>query len=198
MKNYSKANWEDRHIVLTQWYEGSFSYTMRNLEDYVNDIYDEDEVESTIENEVEIAIENEDIDNITYGGNIVIDDIDMFKEDMVDYLINEYEEQYLSDFNYEVASLLYVAENGVEPENYDDVREFWGNFSMREGMKDISFIYEEMQEKNIDIDEQIEDFLQDADFGQFAQIGNEYFYKYRLPNDVPLVIYTDKNGYHLY
>ena len=51
MKNYSKAYWDDRQIVLNQWYEGSFTYMMYNLEEYVNDIYDVDEVESTIENE---------------------------------------------------------------------------------------------------------------------------------------------------
>lgn len=99
MKNYSESNFEDRNVVLTQWYEGSFSYMMRNLEEYVNDIYDVDEVKTAIENDVEVGVDNcsEEIDNETFGWNIVIDDVDMFKKDMVDYLMGVYEEMYLNE-----------------------------------------------------------------------------------------------------
>lgn len=99
MKKYSESSYEDRNVVLTQWYEGSFSYLMRNLEEYVNYIFDFGEVTSAIENEVEVTVDNcsEEIDNETYGWNIVIDDVDMFKNDMVDFLMGMYEEIYLDE-----------------------------------------------------------------------------------------------------
>ena len=92
MKKYSESYYDDRNLVLTQWYEGSFSFMMRNLEDFVSDIYDVDEVKSYIENDVDAGVDNcsEEIHNgTTYGWDIVIDDVDMFKKDMVDFLMNE-------------------------------------------------------------------------------------------------------------
>ena len=97
MKNYSEMYYDERSIIMMQWYEGCFSYMMRNLADYVSDIYDVEQVEAVLEGQVETEVERTlktSRDEEDYG-DFEIDDADLFKKDMLDYLMGVYEEMYL-------------------------------------------------------------------------------------------------------
>lgn len=97
MKKYSQMYYDDRSLILLRWYEGCFSYMMRNLADFVGDIYDVEQVEAVLEGEVETEIENTDFNNEYEDNTIEFDDIEFFKKDMVDYLMGVYEEMYLDE-----------------------------------------------------------------------------------------------------
>ena len=95
MKKYSELFKDEQEQVLLHWYEGCFSYMMRNLEDFVGDIYDVDEVEATLEGQVETEVEiTLTSDDYKYG-DFEIDYVEGFKKDMLNYLMGVYEEMYL-------------------------------------------------------------------------------------------------------
>lgn len=92
MNKYSEMNNEEKALDLQWTYEYAFTYMMYNLADYTT-IDDESEVRDHIESQVNIFIENDPM-FFDDENKEKYDDIERYKADLVDFLMEKYEELY--------------------------------------------------------------------------------------------------------